>query len=246
MLPAVASNVVFIPPQQAPLVHTAILGSNVLRVPSDNVPPSVSNAQVENNSKGGANAFLLPSVDEDAGDGVAPPFSLPPTSRPSPSIQLPTTFLAQLLGQIGGPGPDSITQGILVEYEKLVALSNVKYKPSNALKPPPDLSGAFDKLLKASAPVPPPAPQAEGPSSLNAQPSANLNPANPPARARAKTQTPPARAEEASAAEAENSPPLHEAAPLFLPALSAYVAAGQRNEVIRPGQAADDAVSDIA
>src|SRR5688500_7077465 len=154
MLPAVTSNVVYTPPQQAPLVNTVILGSEVTRVPSDNVPPSVSNAQVDNNARGnGTFAAGIPPPDtpETSADIV---FNPAPGGRPAPTVNLPTAFLAQLLGQslpaeIGGS-----TQTLLIEYEKLIALSNVKYKPSNAFKPPPLPASIFGAILQQEQATP--------------------------------------------------------------------------------------------
>lgn len=153
MLPAVTSNVAFIPPQQAPLVNTAILGSEATRVPYDNVAPSVSNAQVDNNTKGNSTPFASPAAPAPSSELSASAFALPSAAGTSPVISLPTNFIAQILGQDISGNLDSVTRGILVAYERLVALSDVKYKPSNALKPSGGPAGAFSELVQQNPPV---------------------------------------------------------------------------------------------
>ena len=143
MLPIVA-NIYSTNPIQTPLVNTMLPGATVAHVPYDNVAPSVSNAQVENNTKGSSEAAAVTTGDQ------PPPEEA--YAAPSPAAGDPAnlgtvaqaTFLAQLMGQDGSPA----TQGILVEYEKLVSISNVKYKPSNAMKPPPAPAGVFGKILQ--------------------------------------------------------------------------------------------------
>jgi hypothetical protein len=235
MLPAVTSNVVFIPPQQAPLTNTAILGSNVTRVPSDNVPPSVSNAQVDNNAKGNSDSFASASAAINAQVESDATFSLPSGASPTPSVNLPTTFLAQLLGQDIAPDINSVTGSILLAYEKLIVLSNVKYKPSNALKPLPGPAGVFGNLLQQSqAPV---VTQQPEPVSENAQPVPQVS---------AETNVEITVAEE-SAPEAAAAPVLPAVSqPIILPGISAYLATDVRNSRIGQSTAPDDAVSDLA
>jgi hypothetical protein len=146
LLPAVPSTVSYIPPQ-APLVNTAMPGSDVARVPYDNVAPTVSNVQIDNNARGNnayASAASANALAETGGD-----FELgSPAMRSGSPLGMPTAFLAQLLGQTLSAEMDSVTQSLLVEYEKLVFLSNVKYKPSNAFKPPPAPLSIFDGVLR--------------------------------------------------------------------------------------------------
>ena len=153
MLPAVTSNVAFIPPQQAPLVNTAILGSEATRVPYDNVAPSVSNAQVDNNTKGNNTPFTGTPAPAPSSELSASAFALPSAAGTSPVISLPTNFIAQILGQDISGSIDNVTRGILVAYERLVALGDVKYKPSNALKPSSGPAGAFGELIQQAPPV---------------------------------------------------------------------------------------------
>jgi hypothetical protein len=245
MLPAVASNVAFIPPQQAPLVNTVILGSEVTRVPSFNVAPSVSNAQVDNNTKGNSNSFARTNTPDISDSDTDKSFSLPSAVRPAPFIALPTSFLAQLLGQSVGDA-DLATQGILVEYEKLVAISNVKYKPSNALKPLPDLSGVFGSLLSQpddTAVVTQDVQQPQAAPATNTQISESLQ--------TVPTITTPPQAPVDSIslplATTQQAEPLTRNSPPASPGVSAYIASGQRNDTIGRSNAADtDSVSDLA
>ncbi|NBX03485.1 MAG: hypothetical protein EBR02_05410 [Alphaproteobacteria bacterium] len=55
-----------------------------------------------------------------------------------------TNFFAQLIGQGGGQD----ARALLVVYEKLVQLSEVRYKPSDAGVPEPEPAGVFGKLVQ--------------------------------------------------------------------------------------------------
>ena len=99
-----------------------------VRVSPIDVAPSFVNESVKNETRNS------PPAAARSAPASAAPVSLaaqqPTPSGPTPaSVQ--TNFLAQLIGQ------DSSPQAIvyLAQYEKLVAFSNVKYKPSNAGKP---------------------------------------------------------------------------------------------------------------
>jgi hypothetical protein len=50
-----------------------------------------------------------------------------------------------------------MARSLLTEYEKLVAFSQVKYKPSNASLPEPEPANLFGQLLKETARQPEPA-----------------------------------------------------------------------------------------
>ncbi|MDE3038675.1 MAG: hypothetical protein KGJ21_09545, partial [Pseudomonadota bacterium] len=81
-----------------------------------------------------------------------------------PNINAQATFLAQLIGQDITIPPE--TAGILVQYEKLDAYSQVKYKPSNAQKPQAAPSNVFSRILQeehAAPVVPAAAPPANAP-----------------------------------------------------------------------------------
>lgn len=129
---------------QTPLINTAIPGSEVTRVAYDTVAPSVSGAQVDNNTNGNNAAVIASASQPAAEDAVSDSF--PNFIRPQNAAGAQTSFITQLIAQDSSP----TAQIILVQYEKLVALSNVKYKPSNALKPSIDPAGSFGKLLHDS------------------------------------------------------------------------------------------------
>lgn len=147
MWPVVNTSITYVPAQA--LVATTIPGSFATHVPYDNVAPSVSNPQVNNNASGNGGAFSVAS--ETAQIAVAdsgtsfPPFNEALT--PSPSTPQ-ATFLAQLVSQ----DDTAETQVILVQYEKLMNLGKVKYKPSDAGLPTPDPAGVFGKLLRQERP----------------------------------------------------------------------------------------------
>ena len=157
MLPVVASTNTF--SFQTPLVNTTIPGTNVARVPYDNVAPSVSNAQIENNTQ--ANTTIVSQQQQSPAD-VATDTSLTESGSSaflaqqqrsvsaSLSSGVQSTFVAQLAAQDGSPE----TQGILVQYEKLVANGNVKYKPSNAQKPDDGPSSIFGQILQSEKSAP--------------------------------------------------------------------------------------------
>lgn len=114
---------------------------SALRVPATDVAPSFTNEQVRNDARGAPQLPLQVEAEAQpaAGNGVFPA----PPPGPQANATAQTNFLAQLIGQ------DSSPQAIvyLAQYEKLLAFSDVKYKPSNAGKPQP--AGLFDKLLRA-------------------------------------------------------------------------------------------------
>lgn len=131
-----------------PLINTAVPGSAIVHMPYDNVAPSVSSAQTDPNARGNS----TPPPEEEHAPAAPPPSPFPNfLSNPAVSSSVQATFLAQLISQDASPE----TTGILVQYEKLVAFSNVKYKPSNAMKPAPEPSGVFGKLLQEERAEPP-------------------------------------------------------------------------------------------
>lgn len=157
MMPLVNNASSFLTPP--PLVNTTTPGTTVAHVPYDNVAPSFSSAQIDNNTRGNSSpaaappqqAAPLPPPAENAS-----PFSLALTNAEGNfSTAAPATFLAQLMGQDLSPEARSV----LVQYEKLVNIGNVKYKPSNAQKPESEPTGVFGKILqteRASGPRPAP------------------------------------------------------------------------------------------
>jgi len=144
MLPVVPSTTTFT--YQTPLVNTVTPGSTVVHTPYDNVAPSVSSDTVENNTKGNstppasAPEQITPTV-PDGADGFSALLGAGPSSL---NAGIPATFIAQLAGQEGSPE----TQVMLVQYEKMIANSIVKYKPSFAFTPTPEPSSVFGRILQ--------------------------------------------------------------------------------------------------
>jgi hypothetical protein len=142
------SSIVNIPlPSATPtLVATTLPNSSALRVPYDNVAPSVSSAQLDNNASANRNFTTKTNILPQPlpSNGTEEKFSFNQAGNSiyfSPGAQ--TAFLAQLAsGDISAE-----VHGIFVQYEKLVSYANVKYKPSNAGKPA-DNAGLFSTLLQ--------------------------------------------------------------------------------------------------
>lgn len=132
-------------PQPVTLVSTALPNSIALRVPYDNVSPSVSSAELNNNASG--NRTNLPKTEAGFQTSPAQPeienIASQKTYPSASNNSVQTNFLAQLAaGDIS-----SEVRGIFAQYEKLVSFANVKYKPSNAGKPV-DPVGIFKTLLQ--------------------------------------------------------------------------------------------------
>jgi hypothetical protein len=145
MMPVINSTTIYTPPPT--LVATALPGNNTLRVNSDNVPPPVSNVAIGNNSKGGNTAVPSATTGTQAASSPAASFMLSPFSYPTPtslSAGAQINFLAQLMSQDTG----SATGSVLAEYESLIAMSQVKYKPSNAAMPEPEPASIFARMVQ--------------------------------------------------------------------------------------------------
>ena len=146
---------------QPPIVNTTTPGTTVLHVPPDNVAPSVSGAQVDNNTKG--NNAAPQAVEEQVvlseAAGTATFSVIPATTPSSQSVSAQSAFIAQLAGQ----DTSQETHTILKQYEKLVEFSNVKYKPSNAFKPSSSPASVFGSILHQEKAAPQPAVQAQAP-----------------------------------------------------------------------------------
>lgn len=138
-------NIIINPPPTT-LVATALPNSIALRVPYDNVPPSVSNTQLDNNARSNQN-ILQKSGDAQAAAAITSStenFSVTSIANTQAlNIAAQTTFLAQLAA--GDISPEVRT--IFAQYDKLVSYANVKYKPSNAGKPSEPV-GMFGRFLQ--------------------------------------------------------------------------------------------------
>ncbi len=145
MLPAITAA-----PTQSPppiVVATPIPGNNTVRVPPSNVPPTVSNVEINNNRGGGNTAASSANPQTQSApvtsvfSSFIPNFNGTPTTL---SLSAQTTFLTQLLSQdVSAPA-----KSVLAEYEKLVQVAKVKYAPSNATAPQPEPSSVFGKLIQ--------------------------------------------------------------------------------------------------
>jgi hypothetical protein len=151
MIP-IAGSVIPTTPVQTPLINTALPGTAVMHVPYDNVAPSVSNGEVNNNARGNSDGTSLEEAEQVAVASAGAAQSSPAGDAANLAPAGQATFIAQLLSQ-GTP-----ISGLLLEYEKLVSFSNVKYKPSNALKPAPAPAGVFGRILHQEKAVLPPVP----------------------------------------------------------------------------------------
>ncbi len=145
MLPAVSSAPV-IPPAPV-IVATTVPGSNVLRVAPDNVAPNVSAVPVGDNTHRNASAASSTppaTTTSTMASGFSSLVAFLDGTPSSLSLNASTTFMAQLMSQDSSP----YARSVMSEYEKLVALSQVKYKPSNASLPEPEPSSVFSQMLK--------------------------------------------------------------------------------------------------
>ena len=145
MLPVINSAPVITP---APvIVATTVPGNNVLRVAPDNVAPNVSAVPVGDNTRRGGGAASPAPASTSAtttASGFSALIAFLGSSPSSLSLNASTTFMAQLMSQDNSP----YARSVMSEYEKLVALSQVKYKPSNASLPEPEPSSVFSQILK--------------------------------------------------------------------------------------------------
>lgn len=223
MLPVVNASAI---PAQPSFVATFIPGNNaVLHVPYDNVAPSVSSVQIQNNARG--NSAAPPPAGQPAVSAAPAPAVSAALATASGSLAAGAgvTFFAQVIGQ----GASLEAQGMLVQYEKMVALAQVKYKPSNASLPPPEPAGVFGRILQQEKAAPPlriieqkPAPPAE-PATISQAAAVQARPAAAPPRT-TRAETP--KIEHAPEAKSTNVPAV---------AASAYAATARRNAAIKPG-----------
>lgn len=142
MMPVITNTAIYT--SATPLVSTAVPGSAIARVPYDNVAPSVSNAQIENNARGNSGGAV---AEAEAAAASAPQENISaslPASSQSLNASAQAAFVAQLAAQDMSPEG----QTALAEYEKMVVYSDVKYKPSNATKPAPMPSGVFGRIMQ--------------------------------------------------------------------------------------------------
>lgn len=133
-------------PATTTLVATPLPNSIALRPPYDNVSPSVSSSQLDNNARGNRNSSSKENAPQTViVNSASENFSTITSSTNSPSYtaNAQTSFLTQLAaGDISAE-----VRGLFAQYDKLVSFANVKYKPSNAGKPV-DPIAIFKTLLQ--------------------------------------------------------------------------------------------------
>lgn len=145
MTPLVSHTQLLIPTQPT-LVATVIPGSNAARAPFHAVAPSVSNAAITPDHKGsggyagGAGQPAPQTPGQPANLSVPIPASF---STSSASLSASAVFAAQSLAQDVDSAPV-----LFANYEQLVEASLVKYKPSNAALPQPEVGNLYSKMLK--------------------------------------------------------------------------------------------------
>lgn len=132
-------------PMPVTLIATALPGSLALRVPYDNVSPSVSSSQLDNNASSNNNYLPTANVPPNAAGDYSPEITAVQLQlkQSTYNTTAQTGFLAQLAA--GEISPE--VRGLFAQYDKLVSYANVKYKPSNAGKPSEPVS-MFKTLLQ--------------------------------------------------------------------------------------------------
>ncbi len=144
MLNPIGNNIAL--PQPLTLVATPLPNSIAMRAPYDNIMPSISSSELNNNAsnKNGSSQQRIqqPTIQIPVSNNQEI-FSVNNTNSTPPITTAQTIFLAQLAS--GDISPEIRT--IFAQYDKLVSYSNVKYKPSNAGKPS-EPSGMFSNFLK--------------------------------------------------------------------------------------------------
>lgn len=219
MLPAI--NVLNYNPPTS-LVATTMPDAIAVRAPYDNVAPSVSSPQLNNNAS--PNNEVVPATAEDVQAAAAASetssFTLPSNAQAIANSGSQAAFLAQLIEQDGSP----TAQNVLVQYEKLVNFSLVKYKPSDAGRPQADPAATFEKVFQSLHTTSSPAPTTV--SAPIRQPQVQLQNTAPQVEAEAPVVAVEAPAPRPAKAPQDNAPA---ASTFTTAAISAYTATVQRN-----------------
>lgn len=153
MIPA--ANIVVVSPPPTTLVNTPLPDTiAAVRVPPDNITPSFSNVQINNNARGNSGALVLAETPPPAAAASVSAGAVA-TGGSLPGYGAPATFLAQLIGQNIAGAP---LNGYLQQYETMIRNSLVKYGNSGAFAPPPQPS-AYEKFVAQQRLEQPSAPQ---------------------------------------------------------------------------------------
>lgn len=220
MLPAVNATTAYTTPPT--IVATGIPGNNTLRVPPANVSPPVSSVQISNDARG--NNPAIAALSGESAAAIAQQFSSfianfngTPTTL---SMGAQTTFLAQLMSQ----DASTPARSVLSEYEKMVQLSQVKYKPSNATMPQAEPASLFGKMLQQEQQIAQPAQRIISEQAANMGPVAQISAPRP--------QTGPQKTQEPQSDEpaAPEMPEIAEHAGLTPRAIAAYLTTVKRND----------------
>jgi|GEM_PF-5872028 len=142
----------FAPPIQQSLVATQIPNSIALRVPPDNVSPSVSSAQLDNNASGNNMVSSLKSISPSLQIPVQVASASIDSSFAGGSSSVLSAGQAGFLAQLASGEVSPVVHGIFVQYEKLMSYGTVKYKPSDAGKPTAPAS-LFSAILTSEQPA---------------------------------------------------------------------------------------------
>jgi hypothetical protein len=94
------------------------------------ISSTVNDADVRNERRNGGARIALSAAPEFSSPATAGDVVVAPFNASGRIMGVPSLFLAQVLAQ-----DDAGVEGVLEFYEALMALSEVKYKPSNAAKP---------------------------------------------------------------------------------------------------------------
>jgi hypothetical protein len=144
MTPALVNTATYTPPPPPVYAGAMTPGASVVRASIVSVAPSVANVQVGNDARNtpatatpvAPSSLSVPVAGLSGAQSVVGYFNS--------GIGSQTSFFTQLIAQ----DTSAQARGVLVEYEKLVAMGKVKYLPSNAGIPEPEPNNIFAQALR--------------------------------------------------------------------------------------------------
>ena len=148
MLP-IASNANSPPTTTPTLVATPLPETAALRAPPSAVPPSFSNPVVHNNTRG--NGHVVIELPQEAANNTPEFVQGPPQNDLGSEPRVSATFLAQLIGQQPPVATQGALSGVLTGYSETYIRGLVKYKPSFASLPEPQVHTAFTRAVQEQA-----------------------------------------------------------------------------------------------